>query len=99
MSLFLDTRGKTQVSIAICDRCRMKRSITKLVHDANAPGLRVCGDTCRDVYDPYRLPARRTENITLQFPRPDATLTGTFPPSAGTGQIGISFYIGYSSLA
>lgn len=99
MSLYLNTRGKTSVAIAICDRCRMKRSLTKLVADSNSPGLRVCADTCRDVYDPYRLAPRRTENITLQYPRPDANLTGVFPPSSGTGQIGISFYVGYSSLA
>lgn len=99
MSLYLNTRGKTSVAIAICDRCRMKRSITKLVADSNAPGLRVCGDTCRDVYDPYRLPARRTENITLQYPRPDVNLTGVTSNTGGTGQIGISFTVGYSSLA
>lgn len=74
MSLWLDTRGKWSVAIAICDRCKMKRSITHLVSDPNAPGLRVCMDTCVDVLDPYRLPARQPENITLNYPRPDVPL-------------------------
>jgi len=35
----------------------------------------VCRDD-RDDYDPYRLPARETEDITLRYPRPDIPLTG-----------------------
>jgi hypothetical protein len=33
----------------------------------------VC-DKDRDQFDPYRLPARRTENISLRFPRPDVSI-------------------------
>lgn len=73
MPVFLDTRGKTVLSVAICDRCRMKRPYVDIVSDPNSPGLRVCKD-CVDEFDPWRLPARMTENITIQHPRPDEPL-------------------------
>jgi hypothetical protein len=47
--------------------------------DPNFPGMRVCAAD-RDNFDPWRLPARQTENITLRFPRPDV--------SVATGPIG-----------
>lgn len=75
MSLYLDTRGKSVVSIGVCDRCKMKRALVDLGPDRNSPGLRVCNQGCNDLYDPYRLPARRTENITVQYPRPDEELS------------------------
>ncbi len=54
----------------------MKRSITELVADGNAPGLRVCQQRgCRDDLDPYRLPARAPDKIAIQYPRPDEPLT------------------------
>lgn len=74
MPLYLDTTGLTKVSVAICDRCRKKVSILHLVSDPNSPGLRVCKDTCVDEFDPWRLPARMTENITVEHPRPDTPL-------------------------
>lgn len=65
-------------SIAICDRCRRKRPYQMLGPDGNTPSWRVCQDGgkdgCRDVYNPNRLPARQTETITLQFPRPDVPI-------------------------
>lgn len=73
MSIYLDTRGRSSIAIAICDRCKCKFSIDELMSDPNSPGLRVCRD-CVDELDPYRLPARQTENITLPFVRPDAPL-------------------------
>lgn len=76
MPLYLETLGNTCVSVAICDRCKFKVPIVTLVSDPNAPGLRVCEDGCVDQYDPWRLPARRPENITVQYPRPDLPLTG-----------------------
>lgn len=75
MPLFLDTRGKTYAAVAICDRCRVKYPLGDLGPDPNAPGLRVCKE-CTDELDPYRLPARQTERITLPFVRPDAPLSG-----------------------
>jgi hypothetical protein len=48
--------------------------LSELSPDPNYPGLMVCEED-RDEYDPYRLPARQTENITLRFPRPDTPLS------------------------
>ena len=42
--------------------------------DPNFPGLKVCQQGCADQKDPYRLPARKTERITLQYPRPDVSV-------------------------
>lgn len=42
--------------------------------DGNSAGLRVCGEGCWDTLDPYRLPARKTEKISLRFPRPDLSV-------------------------
>ena len=74
MPMFLNTRGRPTLGIAICSRCSRKFPLDKLSPDPNYPGLRVC-DADRDQYDPYRLPARQTENITLPFMRTDAPLT------------------------
>lgn len=72
MSKWLDTRGNTVLSIAICDRCKMKRAYDEIGTDRNLPGLRVCNFGCNDERDPYRLPARQPEKISIRFPRPDA---------------------------
>jgi hypothetical protein len=56
--------------IGICDRCSRKFPIVELMPDPNYPGLRVCRVDV-DELDPYRLPARQTERITLPFVRPD----------------------------
>lgn len=74
MPLYLDTRGLTYAAVAICDRCRVKYPLGALGPDPNAPGLRVCKE-CTDELDPYRLPARQTERITLPFVRPDTPLS------------------------
>lgn len=74
MSKFLRTKGLTPLSPGICDRCRVKMSLTLLSSDPNAPGLMVC-EGCRDQFDPYRLSARQIENIAVRHPRPDAPLT------------------------
>jgi hypothetical protein len=34
----------------------------------------VCEQGCKDDFDPYRLPARKTEKITIRFPRLDADI-------------------------
>lgn len=52
----------------------MKRAIIEAMPDPNFPGLKVCQQGCADQKDPYRLPARKTERITLQFPRPDVSV-------------------------
>lgn len=74
MPRFLNTEGNAVIAIAICDRCRMKRPIIEMQPDHNFPGLKVCQRGCVDDRDPYRQPARKTERITLQFPRPDVSV-------------------------
>jgi hypothetical protein len=101
MPKWLDTSGNTLIAIFICDRCKMKRAIVEAQPDPNFPGLKVCQQGCADQKDPYRLPARQTERIALQFPRPDVnvavnddglviTPTGTEIPGSDQTQIYIS---------
>ena len=74
MSKFLST-SKSPLAIGICARCNTKVPYTELRPDGNSPGLLVCNDPgCRDSLDPWRLPARRTEDITLKHPRPDTDI-------------------------
>jgi hypothetical protein len=73
MGLYLDTRGLAYAGIGICDRCSRKFPIGELMPDRNYPGLRVCKEDL-DELDPYRLPARQTERITLPFVRPDVPI-------------------------
>lgn len=75
MPVFLDTTGNATLAIGICGRCSRKFPLDELMPDPNYPGLRVCAAD-RDEYDPYRLPARQTEDIALRFPRPDTPLDG-----------------------
>lgn len=74
MPRFLNTTGNASLAIFVCDRCKMKRPMDEARPDPNFAGLRVCGQGCADEIDPYRLPARRTEKITLRYPRPDVSL-------------------------
>jgi hypothetical protein len=71
MARFLDTIGNSTLSIFICDRCKMKRPYSDMRPDGNIPAIKVCSDSCSDEFDPYRLPARQPEKITIRFPRPD----------------------------
>ncbi len=77
MAVFLNTRGNSNLAIAICDRCRFKYPIGRLSPDRNTPGLMVCDTGCNDEFDPWRLPPREPDNITLPFYRPDALLQGS----------------------
>ena len=77
MPKWLNTRGNSPITIVICDRCKMKRPIIEAMPDPNFPGLKVCQQGCADEKDPYRLPARKTERITLQFPRPDVSVAAS----------------------
>lgn len=76
MPRWLDTRGKSTLGLGICARCSKKFSLDDLYSDPNFPGLRVC-ENDRDEYDPYRLPMRPSDQITLRFVRPDADLEVT----------------------
>lgn len=78
MPVFLDTRGNTKIAIGICARCSMKMPYSELVQDGNSPGLWVC-EADRDPLDPYRLPARATEDITLEHARPDVNISSPGP--------------------
>ena len=73
MALFLDTRGRGVLTIGICARCSRKMSMEELMPDPNYPGLLVCKNDL-DIYDPWRLPARKTETITLKQTRPDVSV-------------------------
>jgi len=73
MSIWLDTRGLSTLGIGLCDRCSRKMSLTQLMSDPNSPGLRVCREDL-DQLDPYRLPPRQPDTITLPFVRPDTPL-------------------------
>lgn len=74
MSLYLDTRGLVTAAVGVCDRCKRKYPLAYQQSDGQTPALKVCSRECADLNDPYRLPARQTENITLQYPRPDEIL-------------------------
>lgn len=94
MAIFLDTRGRTKVAIGICGRCSVKLPYDELHQDPNYPGIWVCADDL-DQFDPYRLPARETENITLDHPRPDVDISTqaptpavVIPPVDGINKIG-----------
>ncbi len=73
MPLYLQPkRGGTNCSIAYCDRCRKKVYYDELEPDGDSPNLLVCKG-CSDLLDPYKLPRRRNENISLKHPRvPDS---------------------------
>jgi hypothetical protein len=73
MALFLDTRGKSTLGIGICARCSEKMSLDDLMPDPNSPGLMCCRDDV-DSFDPWRLAPRETENVTLQYARPDTPM-------------------------
>lgn len=77
MPLYLDTRGRSTLAIGICGRCSRKFPMGELLPDPNYPGLLCCA-VDRDDYDPYRLPARQPEKISLMFARPDTPI-GTDP--------------------
>jgi hypothetical protein len=68
-----DPTGWPWYAVGICDRCNRRLPLHELIEDGNLPGLRVCRDDW-DELDPYRLPARQTENISLPFVRPDVPL-------------------------
>ena len=86
MPLFLDTRGNATLGIGICDRCKRKFPLGELHEDKNTPGLLVCDDD-NDDFDPWRLPARQPDNVTLPHHRPDVDISvypaGTIEPGAG----------------
>ena len=62
------------MAIGVCQRCNKKMYIGDMVKDPNN-GMWVC-KADQDLYDPWRLPARRAEDISVQHPRTDETIEG-----------------------
>jgi hypothetical protein len=75
-SYWLDPTGKTTFGIGICGRCSKKFFLEELEPDPNSPALMVCRED-KDVYDPYRLPSRPEDQISLPFVRPDTNIDVT----------------------
>lgn len=90
MPLYLNTRGNSTLGVGICSRCSRKFPLDKLQSDPNFPGLRVC-DKDMDQFDPYRLPPRQTEDITLPFMRTDTPIPTN--PSGVIGEGGDVFLV------
>lgn len=74
MSIFEQTLGKSIISPAICDRCRIRGAAADMIHDPDKPGLFVHKD-CADAIDPWKLPGRQTEDVSIPSPRPDVEIT------------------------
>ena len=72
MSLFKPIRLRGKASIAVCPRCNTKVYYDDLRMDPNTKNW-YC-EACVDIYDPYRLPARTTEDISLRHPRTDGSV-------------------------
>ena len=73
MSLYLPVKAVgNSMAVAICPRCQKKMYQGDMVKDPNN-GLWVC-KADQDMFDPWRLPARKTENITTDHPRPDVEI-------------------------
>ena len=73
MSGWDDPTGRPYYAVGICDRCNRRFFLDELIQDGNSPGLRVCREDW-DELDPYRLPARQSDNLVLPFVRPDVPL-------------------------
>lgn len=73
MSLYLSPKTVGgSVAISVCRRCNQKIYYGDLQIDPNNQNF-YCKD-CVDIYDPWRLPARAAEDISLQHPRPDVEI-------------------------
>src|SRR5262245_11304801 len=86
-SKFLNTSGRGTLGIGVCSRCRAQRSLGGFTADPPPPGLPVCKDQsegCIDKYDPYRLPPRQPDKMTLQHPRPDERMDPPATPYVPT---------------
>lgn len=95
MPVYLDTRGNSVLSVAVCDRCNRKFPYGDLMPDPNFPGMRVCKEDL-DNFDPWRLPALQTENISLRFPRPDVSVA--LAPNLIDTEGGPNTYVQYDNL-
>lgn len=75
MSLYLEVKEVGgSMAVAVCYRCQKKIYAGELKKDPNNQNF-YCPE-CIDIYDPWRLPARRAEDISVQHPRPDDAIEG-----------------------
>lgn len=73
MSLYLPVQEVGgHYAIAVCPRCKFKMYYGDLVADPNTKQM-MC-PKCVDLYDPYRLPPKAPDQMTLQYPRPEEPL-------------------------
>ena len=73
MSMFLPVKETNGTfANAICYRCKFALPYGDLKQDPN--DLQWYCKDCVDVYDPWKLPAPKPENIALHHPRPDGEL-------------------------
>lgn len=79
MSVFLNTEGKSNLAVAICDRCRLRGPNADMVQDGDKPGLWVHAH-CADGIDPWKLPPRQSEDVSVPHPRPDTFVGSLGPP-------------------
>jgi hypothetical protein len=93
MAIFLDPTGRSTYGIGLCARCQRKFSLDDLYSDPNSPGLKVCRDDM-DQYDPYRLPPRAPDRITLPFYRPDESLSRGGPIPNDISLFGVRATVG-----
>ena|ERR1044071_3438500 len=87
MPMFINPTGRSTYGIGICGRCDRKFSLDQLFDDPNYPGLKVCAKDM-DQYDPYRLPPREPDPITLPFTRPDVPIPASTQPPVEPGDPG-----------
>ncbi len=69
--------GKSNIANAICDLCRLRGANADMIEDHDRPGLFVHPE-CADTKDPWKLPPRQTENISLKRVRKDPS-TAFYP--------------------
>lgn len=70
--LYLPVNLKGNAAIAVCPRCHFKMQYDDMCQDPNTKVW--MHKHCVDKYDPWRLPARQPENISLRHPRKDEDL-------------------------
>lgn len=78
-AVFLNTTGRQTLGVGVCSRCNFKFPLEMLSDDPNIPNFKVCRAD-RDDFDPYRMPARSPDRLTLPFVRPDVELEAPTPP-------------------
>lgn len=89
MSLYLPVRTKGSAAIAICGRCQQKVYYDQLTQDPNNHNW-YCPE-CVDIYDPWRLAARKAEDISLQHPRPDTAVSDESDVIAAESGVALDF--------